>query len=233
MKIFFFREIENLEISMKIKSLFHLFFLISFVSIIVLVTTFQRFRSEYNTKIKQNISVIYLNEYSSNNQFVINNNIAQYSSYLIIDQNRITIEAFVYYNKKYFRNHEFGDKENFICVVKFLLHDEDVFEFEAVYTPKFYMNMNRKLVYDLDLRFFKKDYEENKDKELILKNIVVAVIWKPDYDEHLNDFTVSNKRRVFLPYSLIKYLIPSIIYTEFPRLKSLSLCVAFRFFHTH
>ncbi len=172
-------------------------------------------------------------KYSPNHQFVINNNLAQYSSYLIVDQNQITIEAFVHYISIFMNRNQFGGKENFVCVIRYLLNDNDdgVFELEAVDSPKFVWNYNQKLIYNLDIKKLKKDYDETKDLNLVLNNIVVAIIWKYDYDKNsnLNNLTVNNDKRIFSPYTLIKYQTPSIIYTQDPRFKTASLCVSYVF----
>ena len=170
-------------------------------------------------------------QYGTNNHYMINNNLAQYSAYVIVYQNNITIEAFVYLNPKYVKY--FGDKENFTCVLKLLSCDDRkndaIIELEAVDSPKFFWNRSKKLIFNLDLKLLKNDYEEKRDRDLILKNTVVAIIWKHDYNKLLNNVTVVKDTRILLPYSLINFQIPSIIYSEIPRLKSVSSCVHFAY----
>ena len=64
---------------------------------------------------------------------MINNNLAQYSSYILIDQNQITLEAIVHYLAIFIKKNQFGGNENFTCVLKYLLNSENdnVFEMEA------------------------------------------------------------------------------------------------------
>jgi hypothetical protein len=76
-------------------------------------------------------------------------------------------------------------------------------------------------------------FEVNKEitKELDLNKVLLAVIWQNDYDEKLdlNEFktTESNyyKKRIVLPFSLIKYQIPTILKPVEPRLPSIGFCV--------
>jgi hypothetical protein len=170
-------------------------------------------------------------KYAINNHYVINNNLAQYSAYLIVNQNNVTIEAFVHLNRKYVNYEHFGSKENFTCVLKLQNgeRNEDFIELEAIESPKFYWIKNKKLIFNLDLKLLNSDYDEKTDRELILKNIVVAIIWKNDYNKFLNSVTVVNNQRIVLPYSLIKYQKPTIIYSDIPRLKTVSSCVHFTY----
>ena len=65
-----------------------------------------------------------------------------------------------------------------------------------------------------------------------MKNIVVAIIWKHDYNKLLKNVTVVKDTRIILPYSLINYQVPSIIYSQIPRLKRISACVHFVYAQT-
>ena len=175
-------------------------------------------------------------KYHKNREFMINNNLIQYSSYLISDQdsnqNKYTIETFVHFNQKYIK--KFGDEKNFTCILKLLPYGdrkEDIFyEFEADDSPNFYWNENKKIIYNLDLDLLLKsqsDYKNDSDMNLFLKNLVVAVIWKYDFDKRLNMNNVSilNNSSNVLPYSLIKYQTPTIIHSNVPRLKTVGFCV--------
>ena len=215
--------------------LYIFFVLLAFAAIIFLISYINTTQDSLKQVIITNSNLRYI--YSKNNQFIINNNLAQYSSYLIVDQNNVTIEAYVHYNERYLKNTEFGGKENFTCVLRFLLNNNDdaIFELKAVDSPRFLWNFNKKLIYNLDLKLLKKDYDEAKDRDLILNNIVVAIIWRHDYNNHLdlNNVIFVKNKRIVLPYSLIKYQLPSIIYADIPRLKTVSLCVHFAYSQVH
>jgi hypothetical protein len=133
-------------------------------------------------------------KYSKNNQYMINNNLAQYSVYLIVHLTSITIEAFVQFNNLYVNYKHFGSKENFTCVLKLLSDndriDDTFIELEPIDSPKFYWIINKKLIFNLDLKLLKTDYDEKRDRDLMLKNIVVAIIWKHDYNKLSNNVTV-------------------------------------------
>ena len=179
--------------------------------------------------------------FTKNKEIMINNNLIQYSSYLINDRideynnsksNLYTIEVFVHFNKKYIKS--FGQKENFKCVCKLNANGESnekfQFEFEAVESPSFYWNDNKKIICNLDLNLLLKsqsDYKNDSDMDLFLKNLVVAVIWKYDFDKrlNLNNVSILNNSSNVLPYSLIKYQTPTIIHSNVPRLKTVGFCV--------
>ena len=173
-------------------------------------------------------------KYALNKEFMINNNLAQYSSYLIVDQDELTkkriyrIEVFVHFNYKFIK--DFGEKENFTCVLKLLSsgkRQQDILmELEAIDSPKFYWKDNKKLIYNLDLDFTKKI---NNSSDSILKNIVVAVIWKYDFEKTLDISNVSISNHTVLPYSLIKFQIPSIIISQIPRLKKVGFCIPYTY----
>ena len=171
--------------------------------------------------------------YSLNKRFMINKNIAQYSSYLIIDEeslkvNSYKIEAFIHLNHKYI--HSFGGKENFKCLAKIedtINRKEEILELEAVDAPDVFWKNNRKLVFILNL--------ENSlvlsQKMVNFDKIAVAVIWKNDYDKSLDFTSFINKfdGRQALPYSLIRFQIPTIIRSVEPRSKSVSLCIHYTY----
>ena len=174
------------------------------------------------------------NKYSPNNHYMINNNLAQYSSYLIVDEKNITIEAFVHFNRKQSRYEKFDGKENFSCLLKLLPYgdrqDEEDVELEVFEFPKFYWNhYNRKLIFKLELMKLKKDYDEKRDRDLILKHLVVAVIWNHDFNKSIDmeNIKILDNSSIILPFNLIKYQIPSIIYSKIPRLESIAFCVHF------
>ena len=215
-----------------------------FLTIIVLFLSIENvlkknevyFVAESHNKINDNL-IKSSKKYVLNKEFLINNNLAQYSSYLIVDQDELTkktiyrIEAIVHFNYKYIK--DFGGKENFTFVLKLLGHgnrqEDIVIELEATDSPKLYWNDNKKLIYNFDLDLLKK----NSTDEIgtILKNIVVAIIWKNDFNKNLdmNSFTILNDASSVLPYNLIKFQIPSIIESIIPRLKTVGFCISYTY----
>lgn len=162
-------------------------------------------------------------KYSMNYDYMMNNNLGQYSSHLIVDQNNktvLTIEVFVKLNYKYIK--EFGGKENFSCLVKLTEFDE-LIELETFESPSLYSTENMKLIFHLILT----------DTKLNLKNILIAAIWKYDFNKSLDNeiFMQQNefKPPLVLPYSLINYQIPSIITVVEPRSTSVSFCVHYTY----
>ena len=178
-------------------------------------------------------------KYSRNYEYVINNNIAQYSSYVVIDEDEnnnkfYKIEALIKFNYITLIQSikEFGSKENFTCLVKLLSEKnmEEVIEIEAVEMPKFGTDFAAKLIFILNSNLFL------NSSKFDLKNILIGIIWKPDFSKSLiydsntfiNDLN-KNKSIITLPYFLIKFQIPTIIDSINPRLPSVGLCVHFTY----
>ena len=223
---------------------FRLLFFLSLIIVILCIyyytesmssISIQIYFNSFNQKdINNNISY----KYTLNRNFMINNNLAQYSSYLIVDQDEnlkrsiYRIESIIQLNYKYINY--FGEKENFTCVLKLLPcaeRTEDVYvELDAFDSPKFYWDNNKKLIYNLDLKILQKAFVGCSD-EMILKNMVVAIIWKYDFNKtiEMNNLLILKETSVTLPYSLIKYQIPTIIESGIPRLKTVSLCLHYTY----
>ena len=160
-------------------------------------------------------------QYYQNREYLINNNLAQYSSYIIVDKNEMNkiayrIEALI--ELKYFNQSD--KKEDYKCVVK--TKDGIIFEMEAYDSVNLYWkNYHRKLYFNLTF-------------ESELNELVVAIILKKDFDKALDISSFLDKldnfdanQKVALPYSLIKFQIPTIIRALHPRSQSVSLCVPY------
>jgi hypothetical protein len=165
-----------------------------------------------------------------NHNYVINNNLAQYSTYLIPNDEEIRVEALVQFKFKYIKSYE--EKNDFTCVVKLICiqfndESEETLELKPLYTPKFYWNLNKKLIF----AFREQDFKNKID----LKNIRIAVIRAADYNQSLNNGFFNNietfnfTQPVVLPYLLINYQVPSIIETVEPRVPSIALCVHYTY----
>ena len=153
-----------------------------------------------------------------NNQFMQNNNLMQYSAYLIIDsKNEAKIEAFIQFNHKYEKN--FENKSDFICLMKF---NDKIIELETVETPKFYWNDNKKFIFNY------KHYNGSLINTTTGK-IGIAVIRIKDFSKKLKFPSEDPVSGFVLPYSMIKYQTPKIIIPTLPRLKSMGLCVHYSY----
>ena len=179
--------------------------------------------------------------YSPNREYMINNNIAQYSSNLIIDneslkKNLYQIETFIQFNGH--QGNLFGSMEDFMCLVKILKIkgmevEEEIIELDPIESPYLFWYYNKKLIFNLDIKNSK--FYSLDRSNFNIYNILVAVIWKADFDKDLslNEFKndklkkFKNLNGVILSYSLIKYQIPLIIESNEPRLQSVGLCAHF------
>ena len=173
--------------------------------------------------------------YAENRKFVINNNLALYSSYIIADKDiydrrSYSIEVFVQFNKKYVKSQ---NKDDFRCVIKYLSENDtigEIFEIKVFESPSFYWEENKKLIFKFNPKVFKSFI--NNPEGFDVNNIVIAVILKKDFDPNSNldsliiDLNDSEKMKesIVLPYTLIKFQVPTIIQSQVPRLPSVSLC---------
>jgi hypothetical protein len=209
---------------MKIKNLdeCNMKYLIIFLSIfsIVIATIYYLNINLSNNKISRLINKNYYLKISENYVYIINNNIAQYSSYIIIDRTKIPnyrIEAFIKLNYKYVL--DYGDLNNFICLIKF---SNKIIKLDTVDSPKITAKSVRKLVYEIT-------FEVNNED---LNNAVVAIIWKNDFNESLEMSEFIRKldhSSLKLPYSLIKFQKPKIINTIEPRLPGVAFCIHYTY----
>ena len=113
---------------------------------------------------------------------------------------------------------------NFSCLVKSVV-DESIVEIETFYKPLMFDKKAGKLIFKL-----------NSKHKIDLNELVVAVIWKQDYNkslvlkEFIKNFDEKNSNnRVILPFELIKYQIPTIIQSITPRLPSVDLCIHYTY----
>ena len=155
------------------------------------------------------------NNYNQNREYLINYNVAQYSSYIIEDR----IQALIKLNYKHVT--DFGEKEMFKCLIKRVDNLKVIAELEAYNSFKLTTNSNKILIFKLS--------SELVTDELLLDKLVVAVIWKNDYNKSLNIFSSNQTITKQLPYSLIKFQKPVVIRPLQPRLPSVSLCVHYTY----
>jgi hypothetical protein len=177
--------------------------------------------------------------YPGNNYYVTNNNMALYSSYIIIDdanklQNQYTIEAIAEYrNYKY----DLNLTDNIKCILKYLKDENNVEIIEL--HPTDFANITVHLTYVIAIKYyfnFKLDYFKSYKDELKsfdLNKIIVAVISKNDFDETINEVSfLANinpenlKKNTVLPYSLIAYQKPTIIKTQKLLTPNIAVCGA-------
>ena len=210
------------EISML--KLFKFFLSILIIICFLFLISYFLFHEKYLTRPNNEIKLkkLLANE---NHKFLINNNVAQYSSYIIQDsaiQDVNKIEAIVHFTHRHVK--DFGSKENFTCILKVLSDDENadqIMELDAFESPKFYWRDNKKLIYNLNLKSF-------QGRTDLLDKIVVAIIWKHDFSNNVN-VSFNSSSRVVLPYSLIKFQKPTIIKQIEPRMPAVSLCVPYTY----
>ena len=175
--------------------------------------------------------------YPSNNFYVTNNNIALYSSYIIIDnddESKVSyrIQAIVEQNGKYVK--QMVSKENITCVLKYLRDEKtsEIIEINAVDVAKldnYHVRFNRKFYFEFKLE----DFKSFEDGDFNFNKIFIAVIFKYDFDKSLDleEFLMKIKIEylkfsLILPYKLIAFQKPEVIRTQVPRLSNVGVCGA-------
>ena len=173
--------------------------------------------------------------YIKNRYYFVNNNIVQYASYIVIDKDEenqtiFQIEAIIEHS--YIFISDFGSKENYKCLIKsFQTNEEEIIEIDAIDSVEINLHKeNRKLIFPFKLESFKKYSKDPTNFNLYY--LVVAVIWKLDYNKSLDLETFSRKldkleKNQVLPYSIIRFQIPTIIKAQNPRLPAVSLCATY------
>ena len=179
------------------------------------------------------------NNYIKNRYYFVNNNVVQYSSYIVIDEDhqknvKYQIESII--ELSYINVTDFGSKENFTCILKSFKnqHNIEIIELKAIDSVEINRHKkNKKLIFNLKLEDFE-EYLKNP-KDFNLEHLAIAVIWKFDFNkslekiifEHpLDQFEIHNQRCV-MPYSLIRFQIPEIIKVQIKRLPSVGICTSY------
>ncbi len=202
------------DFKMKIKLKY--LFIISLTVIILIIFKYLKIQ-ESDEMVLEKLKI-----YPKNNFYVTNNNMALYSSYIIIGENDCRIEAIAEY--KYYR-YDLNLKRNIKCVLKYL-KDSKNYEIIELF-PIDFANITVHRKYTIAIKYYFNFKLENfksyldEPKSFDLERIVVAVISINDFDKSVNEEEFLNEininildERVKLPFSLITYQKPGIIKTN-------------------
>ena len=208
---------------------------------IILIYLCQLIIEKYNWKKQPKLmNSTYLKEkYRKSRNYIINNNLAQYSVYLSQFENKCKIEAYVFFNYKYLK--DLYVKENYLCLVKLVnlknyTEKEDIIELNATRTYSYYFGANRRFTFEFSPSDFK-SYHVDK-RNFNLNQIVVGVIRKDDYNKTLSETmlndqldwsSIYNYDKIALPYSFISYQWPIIVDKIKNVSKTVSSCLHFTY----
>ena len=88
----------------------------------------------------------FFKNYISSHKFIINNNLAQYSSYILKnDEDKYVIEVYIFFLDHH-RILGHDNVKNYLCLVK-LNQIEETIELKAIKTHRYQTNYNRKLIF--------------------------------------------------------------------------------------
>ena len=166
-----------------------------------------------------------LKKYPKSHVYLINNNLAQYSSHITKYENKLIIDIFFQMNWKYIS--DLFNKNKYLCVLKYFdlsLSREEIIELQITSSNAYYFVYTQRMICEL------------KKNNINLKNLVVAIIRIDEYDKHLNESMLNSRiningtkefDKVVLPFSLINFQKPIIFNTKRKISKSVSLCIPF------
>ena len=164
---------------------------------------------------------------AKNHEYIYNNNIAQYSSYIIaeeIERNSFSyrIEVLIVRSRK---NINIFKNEDFACVLKYFKNSKwDIVQINIDESFLSHYDESKKLSFKLNLNSFKSYLEDPLDFDI--NCIVLAAIRKNDFDTNdLQGKKYEKSDSLVLPFSSITYQKPTIIKINEPRLPSVGLCV--------
>ena len=168
--------------------------------------------------------------FSENHEYIYNNNIAQYSSYIIAEQIErnlysYRIEALIVRSRK---NINIFKNKDFACILKYSKNSKwEIVQINIDESFLSHYNETKKVSFKLNLNLFKSYLEDPLDFEV--NCIVLAVIKKSDFNIKDSPAKTNDKNELkeslVLPLSVITYQKPTIIKTNEPRLPSVGLCV--------
>ena len=247
---------------MTIKKLFVFFFMLSFLITFFLNTISLIFmQPTINVTNEIPAELVKQKVFSQSHYYVVNNNLAQYSTYLYQLMNpsimEFRVEVFVFFNLKNVLNEEniksIHDLNNhlkpnyYYCLVKildlqFYSQKEEIIVLKSIEIQQFFFKNNAKLTFIFTPSLFN---SYNLDpRNFNVQNIVIGVIYADDYDNFLTEKSFSESldwiniheyKKVVLPFTLINYQVPILINVHNEVSKSVSSCVhtTYEYFPSH
>jgi hypothetical protein len=173
---------------------------------------------------------------TKNNYYLLNNNVAQYSSYLVfVTSENYRIETLIVSNNNGLRyvDSNYDLIENYICVLRYIknIDYQEIIELDNRKLSRLEYNITKKLIFNLDLNKFQ-TYLEGPEV-FDVKKIEVAVIIKKDFNktismnEFIGSFESNEKlpKHLQLPYDSILFQQPTMINAQEPRIPAVGLCI--------
>jgi hypothetical protein len=166
--------------------------------------------------------------------FIVNNNLAQYSSYITKNENGYLIEIYFFMNLVQVVNG--GLIETYSCLLQWLNQNgtENIIKVKAISSSPYYFENNRMVKFEITNRDIRRYLHLN----FKIENVQVAIIRKDDYDTNLSENEL-NKRlefvdtfnftKIALPYSLIKYQKPIFFDGRINITKTIAACIPYSY----
>ena len=173
---------------------------------------------------------------TKNNYYLLNNNVAQYSSYLVfVTSENYRIETLIVSNNNGLRyvDSNYDLIENYICVLKYIknIDYQEIIELDITKSSRIEHNITKKLIFNLDLKKFQTYLE---DPEVFdVNKIVVAVIINKDFNKTISmnefiEYFESNEKlqkHLQLPYASTLFQQPTMINAQEPHIPAVGLFI--------
>jgi hypothetical protein len=167
--------------------------------------------------------------------FIVNNNLAQYSSYITKYEHSYLIEIYFFMNVVQGVDGHFSI-ENFSCLLKWLNPNgtENIIEAKAISSSPYYFGNNRMVKFEIKNRDIRRYLHLN----FKIENVQVAIIRKDEYDKNLSENELNknlqfvdtpNFTKTVLPFSLIKYQKPILFDGRVNLTKTIAACITYSY----
>ena len=164
--------------------------------------------------------------------FIINNNLAQYSSYITKYENSYLIEIYFYMNWNQVLDG--SNIELYSCLLQWIDKSamENIIQVKSTSTSGYYFGSNRMIKFELTKREIRRYLNSN----FKIENVQVAIIRKDEFDKNLTEIELNSRldsidtstfQKIVLPFSFIKYQKPYLIDGRRNLTKSIGACIPF------
>jgi hypothetical protein len=166
--------------------------------------------------------------------FIVNNNLAQYSSYITKYENGYLIEIYFFMNWGQVVNESLI--ETYSCFLQWLNPNgtENIIKVKAISSSPYYFGSNRMVKFEITNR----DIRRYLNLNFKIENVQVAIISRDEYDKNLSESELNDRlefvdtsqfTKTVLPFSLIKYQKPILVDGRVNITKSIAACIPFSY----
>ena len=137
----------------------------------------------------------FLKRYLNSHTYIVNNNLAQYSSYITKYSDKYEIE--IYFTINWNKVANASSIENYKCLVKWfdsISSRERIIELNATSSNSYYFGSNKMIRFEL-----------KNDQYFSMDRAVLAIIRIDDFDRNLNEATLNQQIDKFINKTILKF----------------------------